>query len=41
MSSLSEKMEHKQVRYRAFLERRLHSYRGGGGKVLIITVTCT
>lgn len=28
MSSLSEKMEHKQVRYRAFLERRLHSYRG-------------
>lgn len=28
MSSLSEKMERKQVRYRAFLERRLHSYRG-------------
>ncbi len=28
MSSLLEKMEHKQVRYQAFLERRLHSYRG-------------
>ncbi len=28
MSSLSEKMEHRQVSYRAFLERRLHSYRG-------------
>lgn len=28
MSSLSEKMEHKQVRYRAFLERRMHSCRG-------------
>lgn len=28
MSSLSEKMEHKQVRYRAFLERRFYLYRG-------------
>lgn len=28
MSSLSEKIEYRQVSYRAFLERRLHSYRG-------------
>lgn len=28
MVSLTEKLEHKQVRYRAFLERRLYVYRG-------------
>lgn len=28
MGSLTEKLEHKQVRYRSFLERRLYVYRG-------------